>query len=292
MSIPASYHNGFAPRDGQPLYPELWRGCVGAWAPCLGPTGLTLRDWCGLGNRGTLTNMDAASDWIVSDRYALDFDATNDKVASIGTVGSFDFVQNTGKFSVSFWAKFSANGTRSTIMGNTLSSSEKGFWVVRENLTNYGTNVMRCHVFVGGGNTLLLGTTADATATSGSWAHWGFSSDNSNTTGQWYKNGVAVTTTSRSTPGDIAFAGVTTGNSNRNLTFGVSTWTSDILPMGGLLDDLRIYNRPLSGNEWRTLSVRRGIAFDLARRKRSRVFTGAFKAAWAARKAQILGGGL
>ena len=76
MILPASYSNGFAPRDGQPLYPELWRGCVGAWCPSLGPTGLTLRDWSGFGNHGTLTNMDPGTDWVLSGgRYALDFDA-------------------------------------------------------------------------------------------------------------------------------------------------------------------------------------------------------------------------
>ncbi len=279
MILPVSYANGFAPRDGQPLYPSLWSGCVFAAAPCLGPTGLTLRDWSGFGNHGLLTNMDPALDWIASDRYSLDFDATNDKVAGIGSVSSFNHIQNTGKFAIGFWAKFTANGTRSTIIGSTLSATEKGVWVVRENLTNYGTDAMRCSVFIGGGNSLVLGTTADSMAVAGSWNHWGFSS-NDTATGQWYKNGIAVTTTSRFTPGDIVFGSVTTGNSNRTLTVGVSTWTSDILPMGGQLDDVRIYNRALNANDWRALSSRRGIAYELAPRRRSRavVITSGFSA--------------
>lgn len=86
MILPGSYTNGFAPRDGFPLYPSLWRGCVGSWAPCLGPTGLTLRDWSGYGRHGTLTGMDPATDWVVNEgRYTLDFDATNDYVAC-GTI--------------------------------------------------------------------------------------------------------------------------------------------------------------------------------------------------------------
>lgn len=56
MILPGRYANGFAPRDGQPLYPELWKGCVGAWNPGLGVTGLTLRDQSGFGRHGTLTN--------------------------------------------------------------------------------------------------------------------------------------------------------------------------------------------------------------------------------------------
>ena len=59
MILPASYANGFAPRDGQPLYPELWRGCVGAWSTTLGPSGVTLRDWSGLGNHATLKSSGA-----------------------------------------------------------------------------------------------------------------------------------------------------------------------------------------------------------------------------------------
>jgi hypothetical protein len=74
--LPASYANGFAPRDGQPLYPELWRGCVGAWNPGLGPTGLTLRDWSGRGNHGTLTNGAAFT------ARAVTFDGVNDVVSA------------------------------------------------------------------------------------------------------------------------------------------------------------------------------------------------------------------
>ena len=64
-------------------YPELWSGCVGAWAPCLGPTGTRLHDLSRYRNWGTLTNMDAATDWVVSGgRYALDFDGSNDYVSA------------------------------------------------------------------------------------------------------------------------------------------------------------------------------------------------------------------
>jgi len=65
MILPGTYQNGFAPRDGEPLFPELWDGCVGAWNPGLGPSGLTLRDWSPYKNHGTLTNMDAGTDWVM-----------------------------------------------------------------------------------------------------------------------------------------------------------------------------------------------------------------------------------
>jgi hypothetical protein len=68
-----TYQSGFyAPGRGTAKYPELWDGCVGAWNPGLGNTGLVLRDWSGNQNNGTLTN---GPTWGVSDgRQALDFE--------------------------------------------------------------------------------------------------------------------------------------------------------------------------------------------------------------------------
>ena len=60
---------------------NLLTGLVGAWCPSLGPSGYTLLDRSGRGNHGTLTNMDAASDWVgTPGGWALDYDGTNDYV--------------------------------------------------------------------------------------------------------------------------------------------------------------------------------------------------------------------
>jgi hypothetical protein len=63
-------------------------------------------------------------------------------------------------------------------------------------------------------------------------------------------------------------------------------------PMDGFLGECRLYNRALTAVEFRILASRHGISYELAPRRRSRIFTGGFKAYWAARKAQIIGGGL
>jgi hypothetical protein len=64
---------------------NLWQGVVGFWSASAGPSGYRLLDRSGRGNHGTLTNMDAATDWVIdSGRYALDFDFVNDYV-SLGT---------------------------------------------------------------------------------------------------------------------------------------------------------------------------------------------------------------
>ena len=60
---------------------NILQGLVGAWCPSLGPSGYTLLDRSGRGQHGTLTNMDAGSDWVgTSGGWALDFDGSNDCV--------------------------------------------------------------------------------------------------------------------------------------------------------------------------------------------------------------------
>ena len=69
---------------------DLWDGVVGYWAPCLGPTGTRLFDVSRYNNWGTLTNMDAATDWVIDGGgYALDFDGVND-VVSAGIIPSLN----------------------------------------------------------------------------------------------------------------------------------------------------------------------------------------------------------
>lgn len=45
---------------------QLERGVVGYWCPMLQTTGLRLYDRSGRGNHGTLTSMDAATDWVTA----------------------------------------------------------------------------------------------------------------------------------------------------------------------------------------------------------------------------------
>lgn len=71
-----SYLNGFAPRDGRPAFPNLWKGLRGLWVPSLGPTGLTLFDWSGFKKHVSLAN---APTWGVG-RFGstIDMDGDND----------------------------------------------------------------------------------------------------------------------------------------------------------------------------------------------------------------------
>ena len=86
-----SYASGYAKNASQSAHPNLWDGLVGAWMPTLGVTGETLRDVSGNGNHGTLTGMDAATDWVATSKgLALDFDGVDDYVNTNSSVVSLD----------------------------------------------------------------------------------------------------------------------------------------------------------------------------------------------------------
>ena len=274
MSRLASYIGGMYPLIGDPAYPELWRGCVGAWAPCLGPTGLTLRDWSGFQSHGTLTNMDVGSDWVSSfGRYALDFDGSNDWVTS-PSVGV-----NTTSRSASFWFRT----TRSVVGGNYMcvlgwgaGSTGAAFYVYVGTDAAAGTDTLGVTQFgdsIGGGS-LAVNT--------GLWTHGAVT--NVGTTWTVFVNGLQVGQKSMTTA-------PASGNTVSIGRWPFSTPVSTNANFDGQLDDIRIFNRVLSVNEIRILSSRRGIAYELAPRRRGKVTAG-FRAYWAARKAQIIGGGL
>jgi len=99
-----SYATGYAKNASQSAHPNLWDGLVGAWMPSLGVTGETLRDVSGNGNHGTLTNMDAATDWVATSRgLALDYDGGNDYV-TCGAKKKFEFFLG-DSISTSCWVK-------------------------------------------------------------------------------------------------------------------------------------------------------------------------------------------
>jgi len=86
-------------------------GEVGWWCPSLDTIGngtTLLNDLTGNGNNGTLTNMDAATDWVADTDSggirALDFDGVNDLIV-IADDNSLDLVN---AISLSCWIKFSS----------------------------------------------------------------------------------------------------------------------------------------------------------------------------------------
>jgi hypothetical protein len=245
--LPASYANGFAPRDGQPLYPSLWRGCVGAWNPGLGPTGLTLRDWSGLGRHGPLSGFTAASDWVLNrGKYCLNFDGTNNQIDTGITLAGYT------QATIAFWG-FRANGLSRLTVGERSGSA--------------GANGLILDCFTDG---TLYAVAANGSVTYGSmfvtaftgWHHYllqydGRQASNATRLRLWINNIERSLSYTGTIPSSI-------GATSR--TFKIGEWETGFSTC--LLDDLWLFNKPASTNA-SLLSSRRGIAYELAPRRRS-----------------------
>lgn len=270
MVLPGSYANGFAPRDGKPLYPSLWRGCVGAWAPCLGPTGLTLRDWSPLKNHATLTNGPAYSP--AQGRYALALDGSND-YCEVADNNALDIAAG-GNLTIAAWVYRTANvAAYETVVTKRLSSGTTANYELSFNNTSAGND--KAFGFYSG-SSFTVSTTLVPLFT---WTHIASVTNASGTT--YYANGrvagTSATTVSSPNAHPLKIGGVAGSPETQFLSANV--------------DDVRIYDRALSSPEIRLLASRRGISYDLAPRRRS-VLGQSFSAAWARRQALVIGGGL
>ena len=243
MILPGSYANGFAPRDGQPLYPELWRGCVGAWAPCLGPTGLTLRDWSGFANHGTLMNGTVVSPMF--GRYSAVLDG-NDDIVNLGT----SRISGAAPRSVTVHAKFNtiASGGLNRIIyssGNVGSvgrqfefgqSGIAGNWYFQGYSANFTTSVL--------GDTLPHAHT--------------LTYDGSIV--RWYLDGAIMHTS-----GSLSLN--TDGSSH---AIGYDVFFSGSY-LNGSVSSLMIHDRVLTHSEITKIASRPSIAYELAQRRRASV---------------------
>lgn len=210
-------------------------GEVAWWCPSLDDSGngtTTLSDLSGNGRNGTLTNMDAATDW-VSDTTsggirALDFDGTNDFVSCPSV--------NVAAISVSCWVRFTTD-------------SSQVFMAKRSN-TAYSWEIGR-----NAGNDQVLFRINDNTnaATGGSlpintWLHVGGTYEGSVITA--YVGGVSVGTLSYSTPINSNAVGITLG-ARANFPGAES-----FFPLR--LDDCRVFNRAITATEMAKLASKRG----------------------------------
>ena len=254
-------------------YPELWEGCVGAWAPCLGPTGTRLHDFSRGSNWGTLTNMDAATDWVMSGgRYALDFDGVNDFV-DVGNLSRFSFGPNSA-FTLSVWANLNSLPGSSIFglmgKGSYGSNLEYNFYIGEV------SSQVRFTVADGTTNTAFIGRLTPS-VTSTAWAHYLARYDGSGTSAgcSIWINGIRADNANYQLGTYSAMA-----NLGSIVSFGALNAGANFR-MSGRMDDARIYNRAISPSEIRLLATCRGIAYE--RRKRRSVFFDAafFNPAWA-----------
>jgi len=201
-------------------------GLVGYWS-FEDATGTVATDFSGNGNVGTLTNMDANTDWITGKiGKALDFDGTNDYV-DIGTsVGDLS-----GDFTISLWIKGGAQEQK-LILGKSSCwniLADCGWWIsTRADGTVWAewniSTVGYYQLSFGGG---ILGTN--------SW-HL-LQLVRSGSTVYTYTDGALVGTNESSSTSITSTASLKAGKA------------ADGRYLSGILDDVRIYSRALSATE-------------------------------------------
>jgi hypothetical protein len=233
-----SYQSGFyAPGRGVAKHPELWRGCVGAWNPGLGNTGLSLRDWSGNQNNGTLIG---GPTWGVSDgRQALSFDGVDDYVAA--TPG-LDF---SGDFSISMYIKGSTISGVQALISKNLNLQNNAFVLF------LSSGKLGCVTKLS--NSQSVSTEHPTVFSVGVWYHVAMIMDSNTVT--LYVNGLTPTAT-------------VMGNRNNLGVFRIGETNTPFWgSLTGLVDTTLLYNRALTQQEIQLLAQRPGIAYELARRK-------------------------
>ena len=254
----------FATHD-ESAFPELWDGVVGAWAPCLGPTGSRLHDMSRRANWGTLTNMDNATDWVLSGgQYALDI--YDDQYVDAGTLQGESLAY---PFSMSCWVRnmTSAAGDYAPFAKIQNDDSYAGamIWINGSSLRAYWAGASR--------------VTALSTVTGlARWAQIGISW--TGLQAQIIVDGRIDATAAVSVAPNAAASPVSIGRykatANRSIR--------------GQIDDCIIWRRCLSANQWWQLyQLGRGGMYQRRRRRSIYLPQAGFQAAWARGSNVLLG---
>lgn len=277
------------------LINSLSRNLRGYWCPMLQYGGLTLRDQTRFKNNGTLTNFDATigNDWIMSrvscrSGRVLDFDGTNDHV----NILSNQKISGLDSLTVSAWVKISAlpaaaQGNRMWIFTKLDASNAE--WELSVNPFNnsvvpYGRFAFTSYNLAGTSSRLRGSLTAPQV-------------------GFWYH--VAVTQIERTASPNIYVQGSldngalgaigtpVAGSGTAPIQLGRRANGSDVL-FNGQIAEAAIWNRALNPGEIQEL-YRLGPGWyqpQLPRRIPYSEQQAGFKAYWARRQSQLIGGGV
>lgn len=156
--------------------------------------------------------------------------------AEIGSTSDFTFIQNTGEFTISLWMKLADYTIANRYpVGNTGTSSQKGFWLGN----NGGTG--RLSVVRGDGiASSLINASYTNLFTDNNWHHIVATASDAANQVYFYKDGVQLTPTSGATVGTLS-----SGNSTNPTRFGYSAagaWIGD-------MDELGFWSRALAPSE-------------------------------------------
>lgn len=267
-SILNGFYNRHCPFP--PLHPHLHRGLVASYCPLMGRQGNTLFDWSGYNNHGTLTNMDAATDYVPASvkgagGYALDFDGSNDHVF-LGSTAPNAFPTGSSPRTVAAWVNTTgATGYRAIVgWGGLVNDGEFTFCL----------NGLRPAF-----DFWFAADTAGESITANNWHHLGATWDGS--TLRYWIDG-------KNNPSDDA---TPTINTNSNYAKIGQRPAQNNYHFSGKIAQAVVYNRVLTAAEFRTLYADPLALYRYQLPTYAKSPGGGFNAAWARRRTQIIGGG-
>ena len=249
---------------GQWKYPELWDSSLQiALCPSQGCTWDRLRDYSGKQNHGTLTNMDPGTDWVPSQgQLALDLDGTNDYVDT----ADIEALDGAAAITVSAW------------INQTALTADKGI-VAKWNYQTQGNFALQTQQSQPAGNIkVFLATTltdagngygeetTNAPHAANRWDHVAFT----------FRGGIGIEIHVNGFSCPLSRVGsppaTTVAGGTASLRVGMFQGLGR--EFNGMVDDIRAYSRGFSPQEIKLLATRRGIAYELAPRRRASAASG------------------
>jgi len=253
-------------------------GLVGYWSAWLGSSGYRLLDRSGRGNHGTLTNMDAGTDWLdatVRGRsgHVLDFDGSNDYVS----FGNPSVVTSGRPLFVATWFRTNLNAQRAILAKSLAGAAANRFWLTTE-VNSVGVNGE-----LGGPGVAATFTTG---YNDGNW-HQLAGLYNGSTMSLFY-DGFLHSATTISQLGPSSYTLIV---GKYNDASGGETGTT--AQFNGQIAEVAIWNRTITVAEVLDL-YRLGPGWYQPYQRKRYAFVGVagFKAYWAKRQSQLIGGGV
>ena len=200
---------------------------VGWWKMDEGQ-GTVVHDESGNGNTGTMTNMDAGTDWVAGkNNGALDFDGGNDYVCTANNPFSSAQIGTNGTMSA--WLKMDSTSTTNMALDEE-SYAGIGYGTIDTSVTTQ----LKCRIYDGSTKVVNIGAPE-----LGRWYHvvmtW------NGTTMSCYSNGNLV--------GSVSASGMNPDGYSRPLCLGTNAYAPGSGMFDGQIDDVRIYNYSLSAEQ-------------------------------------------
>jgi hypothetical protein len=218
-------------------------GLVGYWSMEDG-SGSTATDFSGNGNDGTLTNMDASTDWVSGKRgSALDFGGNDSQLVASSTTS----IDGSEEITISAWVKADQVNTDEAIVGTKVGTSnnddDTGFRYDSSGFSSNGSNLIKFVIRNSNGDTIAGETESGVQTTQ--WQHLVMTWKSGGQPRMWADGQELATLSmsSNSLSGSVDMPDFFIGTGPKR----------DSGHWEGKIDEVRIYNRALSASEVRDL---------------------------------------